>query len=116
EIAAKEGAGAGRRRDGGAGMFLGLFELTVLDHAAVAEPDEATGVLGNRRVMRDEDDRPAFLIELREQRQNFRAALAVERASRLVGQNDGGVVHERAGNGHALLLAARELCRPVLAP
>ena len=40
--------------------------------------------------------------------------LAVERAGRLVGEQDLRIVDERAGNGDALLLAARELARVVV--
>ena len=49
-----------------------------------------------------------------EQRHHLRAALAVEGAGRLVGQDDLPAVHQRAGDRHALLLAARKLARPVL--
>ena len=40
----------------------------------------------------------------------------VEVAGRLVGQDELGVVHQAAGDGHALLLAAGELRRPMLEP
>ena len=40
----------------------------------------------------------------------------VEVARRLVGQDEFGVVHQAAGDGHALLLAAGELRRPVVEP
>ena len=49
-----------------------------------------------------------------EQREHFDAALAVERAGRLVGEDDLAAVHERARDRDALLLAARELVRLVL--
>ena len=40
----------------------------------------------------------------------------VEVAGRLVGQDDVGVVDQRPGDGHALLLAAGELRGPVVEP
>ena len=52
--------------------------------------------------------------ELVQQRHHLRAALAVERAGGLVGEHDVAAVHERARDGHALLLAAGELARAVL--
>ena len=44
-----------------------------------------------------------------EQVHDFNTRLRVEVAGRLVSQEDRRVVHERAGNGHALSLPARQL-------
>ena len=44
----------------------------------------------------------------------FVAGLGVEVAGRLVGQDDGGIGHQRPRDGHPLPLSARELVRPVL--
>src|SRR5207249_8631550 len=45
-----------------------------------------------------------------------RAALAVEGPGGLVGEDDLSAIHQRASDGDALLLAARELARPVFEP
>src|SRR5688500_10572246 len=63
--------------------------------------------------MGDDDDGVAFGGQLVQQRHHLAAALRVERAGRLVGEDDLAAVHERARDGHALLLAAGELARPV---
>ena len=45
-------------------------------------------------------------VEFVEQRHDFLAGVAVQVAGRLVGQDQARPVDQRAGNGHALLLAA----------
>ena len=59
--------------------------------------------------MRDHGDGDALVVERLEGGHDFDARAAVEVARRLVGQEQRGIVDERAGDGHALLLAAREL-------
>ena len=51
----------------------------------------------------------AFGVESLEKRHDLGAAAAVEGAGRLVGEDHGAAVHQRAGNRHALLLAAGQL-------
>src|SRR5262249_60386097 len=68
-----------------------------------------------RRVS-DDNDGVAPAREILEERQHLGAALAVEGARGLVGQDDLATVHERPRNRHPLLLAARELRRLVLEP
>ena len=60
--------------------------------------------------MRDHDDEliPGYLLE---DIHDLHGGLGVERAGRLVGKQDIRVVHERAGNGDALHLAAGHLVR-----
>jgi hypothetical protein len=57
----------------------------------------------------DQDDRQPVLVEPLKDREDLAAGLCVERARRLIGEQHGGVVDERAGNGDALLLASRQL-------
>ena len=67
--------------------------------------------------MGDEHDRLAvFAVELAKQGENLGAAVGVEVARRLVGEDDLGLVHEGPGDGDALLLAAGELARLVIGP
>ncbi|GEM_PF-4131188 len=56
--------------------------------------------------MRDDDDRVALLVHGAQQFHHVFAALAVERAGRLVGKDDAPAIHERPRDGNALLLAA----------
>ena len=66
----------------------------------------AIGMTRDFGVVRDEDDRVPFARERFEQRHDFDAAARIERARRLVGENDLAAVHERARDRHTLLLAA----------
>ena len=68
---------------------------------------------GDVGFVRDQDDGVAGLVQAGEQRHDLGAGLRVEVAGRLVGEQDRRVVHERARDGHALALAARQLVRPV---
>ncbi len=74
--------------------------------AAVAQVNRPMGVNGDVGFMRDNHDGVTRLVELLEQRHDFGAGLGVEIAGRLVGQQDGRVVDERARDGDALALAA----------
>ena len=67
------------------------------------------GVAGDVGLVRDEHDRDAGAVQVLEERHDLDARPGVERAGRLVGQDHDRVVDERARDGHALLLAAREL-------
>ena len=67
-------------------------------------------------VMGDQDDGVALGGQILQQRHDFRAALAVERAGGLVGEDDLAAVHQRAGDGNALLLSAGKLARAVVQP
>ena len=80
---------------------------------AVADGDRAMGVGGDVGLVGDEDDGVAGLVETREHAHDFDAGLRVEVAGRLVGEQDRRVVHQRARDGDALALTARQLVRPV---
>ncbi len=56
--------------------------------------------------MRHQDDGLAGAIEVVEQVKDLLAAVRIECAGRLVGQQQGGTIDEGAGDGHALALAA----------
>src|SRR3954454_6375890 len=94
---------------------LGGVRLSaVVDDLAVGEHEQAVGVGGGRRVVRDHDDGLAELVDGAAQEvEHLTGGLRVEVAGRLVGEDDGGLARERAGHRDALLLAARELGRPV---
>ena len=92
---------------------LGVGDL--LDHAAVHHRD----AVGHRQrlllVVRHVDERDADVaLDALQLDLQLLAELQVERAERLVEQQHGRAVHERARERDALLLAARELRRPAL--
>ena len=91
-----------------------VLHRLVAPDAAVAHFDDALRVDGDVRLVRDEDDRDALLVQLLEERHHFDRRARVEVAGRLVGQDQRRLGHERAGDGHALLLAAGELARLVV--
>src|SRR5690606_16143223 len=92
-------------------VFPGL-RARVGHDAAVADLDHAVGVVGDLLGVSDQDHRVALLGQLVEQLHHLDAAPAVECAGGLVGQDDLAAVHQRARDGHALLLAAGELLGP----
>ena len=80
---------------------------------AVAECDAALRPRGDVGLMGDEDHGDAACVQLLEQCDDLLGGTAVERAGRLVGEEDMRVVDERARDRHALLLAAGQLRRLV---
>ena len=61
-------------------------------------------------VCDDDDGRLVLARHLAQDAHHRQGALRIERRRGFVGQDDGRAVHQAAGNGHALLLAARQLC------
>lgn len=82
---------------------------------AVANDHRALGVLGHVGLVGHEEDRRAGRVEVGEQRQDLVARGRVQVAGRLVRQQQRGLHGERAGDGRALLLAARHLAGPAVA-
>ncbi len=76
---------------------------------AVADLDDPLRVLGDRHVVRHQDDRVSLGMQLAEDLHHFFAGAAVERAGGLVREDHLAAVHQRARDTHALLLAAGEL-------
>ncbi len=76
---------------------------------AVADGDDAVGVLGDVGLVGDEDDGVALGVEIVEEGHDLVAGLGVEVSGGLVGEDDGGMVDQSAGDGDPLALAAREL-------
>ena len=91
---------------------LGLrARIVVADDPAVEQAHGARGVFRCQlRVVRDHDDELIF-CDLLQQIHDLYARLAVERAGRLVGEQNVGVVDDGARDGHALHLAAGHLVR-----
>ena len=86
-----------------------------VDDAAVGEEHDRVGVGRRDRVVGDHHDGLAEPVDrLAQQREDVPAGARVERAGRLVGEDHLGPRDQRAGDGDALLLAARELAGLVL--
>ena len=82
-----------------------------MGNLSVHEVDGAVGDLGERLVVRDDDEGlPEFVAQAEEEVVQLFLVVRVEAARGFVGEDHVGVVHEGAGHGHALLFAARELC------
>ena len=85
--------------------------------AAVAEGDDARAVLGDVGLVRHQHNRqPALVVEALEDAHHLDARARVEIARWLVGEEKLRVIHQRAGDGDALLLASGELIRMVPEP
>src|SRR5690242_19039840 len=97
-----------QRRQRGGGI-PGLGTPLVVEQPAVPEDEVAAGVGGDVGLVGHEHDGEARAVEPLEQRQDLHAGARVEVAGGLVGQDHRRIVDECARDGHALLLAAREL-------
>ena len=107
-VAHRRGVALARGNRGG-GVFVG----TVGSDAAIGNFHDALRVRGDLGVMRDQNDGVPGGVEFLQDAHDFFAGVAVERAGGFVGQNHAAAVHQRAGDGDALLLAAGELGRVV---
>src|SRR6516165_10696375 len=65
--------------------------------------------------MSNHDDGTTVAVKVLEQGQDLVAGPAIQRAGRLVGQDESRIIHHRARNDDALLLASGELIRPMMA-
>src|SRR5687768_11617088 len=84
------------------------------DDQAILHADDAGGMGGDIRLVGDDDDGLALIVQLVEEAEDVLGRAAVEGARRLVGQEDGGVVHHGPGDGDALSLPAGELVGAVV--
>ena len=77
-----------------------------LDDAALVHHEDAVRLLHGGEAMGDDQRRPAFMTLQRTLNQGL--VLGIERARRLVEQQDRRVLEDGAGDGEPLALAARE--------
>src|SRR6266511_4190172 len=86
----------------------------LVNDLAVLEEQHVVGVGGGARVVGHHHDRLAELVDRAPQEaEQLGAGVGVEVAGGLVGKDDRGRGRQRPGGGDPLLLAARELARPV---
>ena len=92
-----------------------VVDQLVAHDTAVAERDDAVGMRGQRGIVRHEHERAAERpVERDEQLDDLLARGGVQVAGRLVGQEQARLAADGARDGHALLLASRELDRVVI--
>ena len=94
-----------------------LLHGPIEPHTPVAETDDARRVLGDVGLVGHEHDRDAlFGVQPLEDPHYLDAGPRVEIARGLVREEQRRIVHERARDGDALLLTARQLIRMVIEP
>ena len=93
---------------GGRPQPTGLRPSPGVDDLAVLHADDALGGRGHVVVVGDHEDRLAARVEAAEQLDDLVAALGVEGAGGLVGQQQRRLVGQGPGDGQALALAAGE--------
>ena len=98
-----------RERLEGCPCVLDAFVHGVLFQEPVAERDGATAEGRDVRFVRHERDGLPLRIQFLEEHHDFVARARIKVTRRFVGEDDHGVVHEGAGDGDALLLAAAHL-------
>src|SRR5688572_28845228 len=86
------------------------------DDLAVAEADGALRARGDFRIVRHDEHRDARAMDLREEVHDLLARLAIERARRLVGEDQARLPDQRARDRDALLLTTGHLGGRVLGP
>jgi hypothetical protein len=82
----------------------------------VPQHHDAFRMLGDRGFVGNHHNRLPLRMQLPEDPHDLLAGRAVEVAGRLIGQEQGGAVHQRAGDGDPLPLAPGEFVGPVLHP
>src|ERR1700678_3803527 len=87
----------------------------ITDDPPVSDLDVPFHGGGDVGVVGDDHDRGAVAVQLTEQFEDGSAGCGVQVAGRLVGHDQGGPAGQGPGNGGALLLAAGQLVRPVVA-
>jgi len=91
-----------------------LGNYAIIDDHAVPHDDVALRVGSDVLLMRHHDDCNSALVELLENCHDLDARAAIEIPGRLICKQHFGVIDQRAGNGDALLLPARELARGMI--
>jgi hypothetical protein len=95
-------------------LFQKMVEVDAVVHGdalidgemAVDELDAAVGLLGNVGIVGDHEDGVAGTVQFAEQADDDFFVGLIEIAGGLVGENELGLIDERAGDSHALLFTA----------
>src|SRR5882757_10544218 len=88
----------------------------MIEELAIGQDGDAGGeAFGQRALVGDHDDGHAEgVLDFAQEEKDLLAGGGVEIAGGLVGEEDGGLIYERAGEGAALLLAAGEFARSMV--
>ncbi len=97
-------------------LFEPIGVNIVVDDLTVAKHDDASGESRDFDFVSDGDDRDSSGVEFGENPHHFLGGVGVECAGGFVGEDEGGAVDDRAGDGDALLLAAGELVGFIVEP
>lgn len=89
--------------------------LVAFQHA-VAEADDAVGMVGNVLFVGDEDHGVASGMDLPEYFHDLVGSLGIEVTGRLIGEYDGRIVHQCPRDGDPLVLPAGQFIGLVMAP
>src|SRR6266481_96852 len=85
----------------------------ILENPAVAKRDDAIGIVrGQADLVQARDDGHATSRHRPQRVEHGRGRLRIEAPHGLVGENDRGLLCQGAGDGHTLLLSARQLIGP----
>src|SRR5262249_32893681 len=106
---ASQRRGGRRPRPGGGRGARGSVVGGGAGEAEVGEEGGAAGIAGDVGLVGDQHDGDALAVEVLEDGHDLGGGRAVEHARGLVGEQQDRIVGEGAGDGDALLLAAREL-------
>ena len=94
--------------------FIGFARVG--NDASVLDFDDAVGLGGDVRVVRDHDNRVSLTVQGFDDFHDGFAAFGIQRARRFVGKDNLAPVHQSARNADALLLPAGKLARLVFQP
>ncbi len=83
-----------------------MRDLLVALDLAVADMDHATGVIGDVRLVGNDDNRMSSPMELLKDRHELDPRGVVEIAGRLIGQQNARIICQRPGNRDPLLFSA----------
>src|SRR2546423_9665619 len=86
-----------------------VLDGNVGNDLSIAHDHVAPGITGNVQFMSHHDERDALLVQLLEHPHYLNARLAVQIASGLISEEQGGLVDQCPSDGHTLLLAAGKL-------
>ena len=84
-----------------------VFHISVKIDLSIVDPHHMLCLLGNGIVVSDHDDGVSFFVEFLQKIQYFAAGFGIQRASRLIRQDQGRISCQGPGNGDTLLLSAR---------
>jgi len=85
--------------------MTGLSPGLLGDAGPAIQPEYPLGTLRCPRVVRHHHNGSALGIDILQEVDHLLARLRVQVASRLIGEDHGGVIGEHPGQGHSLLLA-----------